>query len=71
MSNILTNPKEVIDELGGYNAVAAMVGVGYTAVFEWPRSTHNRIPPKFYKILSDELRSRGKEALPSVWGFGA
>jgi hypothetical protein len=71
MSNILTNPKEVIEALGGYNEVAAMVGVGYTAVFEWPRSTHNRIPPKFYKILSDELTARGKEALPSVWGFGA
>lgn len=69
MSNVLTTPKEVIEALGGYGEVAALVGIGYTAVFEWPRSANNRIPPKFYKVLSDELSARGKAALPSVWGF--
>jgi len=69
MNNILTTPKEVIDALGGYSEVAAIVGVGYNAVFEWPRGESKRIPPKFYKVISDELSKRGKEALPSVWGF--
>ncbi|RWL14856.1 MAG: hypothetical protein EOR57_31415 [Mesorhizobium sp.] len=68
MRNILTTPKEVIDELGGYNEVAAMVGLKYTAVFEWGRDG-KRIPPKFYKLMTDELRQRGKQAPPSVWGM--
>lgn len=68
MRNILTTPKEVIDELGGYNEVAAMVGLKYTAVFEWGRDG-KRIPPKFYKLMTDELHQRGKQAPPSVWGM--
>lgn len=68
MQDILTTPKEVIDELGGYNAVAALVGLKYTAVFEWGRDG-KRIPPKFYKLMTDELQQRGKRAPASVWGM--
>lgn len=68
MPNILTTPKEVIAELGGYNAVAALVDLKYTAVFEWGRDG-KRIPPKFYKLMTDELQHRGKHASPSVWGM--
>lgn len=68
MRKILTTPKEVIDELGGYNEVAAMVGLKYTAVFEWGRDG-KRIPPKFYKLMIDELAKRRKQAPPSVWGM--
>lgn len=68
MANILTTPKEVISALDGYEAVATMVGLGYTAVFEWGRDG-KRIPPRFFKLMSDELERRGKSASPSVWGM--
>lgn len=69
MSSNLTTAQDVINELGGYGEVAALVGLKYNAVFEWKRA--NRIPSRLYLLMNGELEKRGKSASPAIWGMGS
>lgn len=58
---------DVIDALGGYDDVARMVGVGYTAVVNWKSA--NRFPSDTYVLMQDELKLRGRAAPAHLWGM--
>lgn len=66
MDHVLTSPEAVIDQLGGTQAVADLTGHGYKAVHNW-RS--RKLPADTFMLMSDELRKRGCEAPPSLWGM--
>jgi DNA-binding transcriptional regulator YdaS (Cro superfamily) len=52
---------ELVAELGGYRAVAQLLGVVPSAVSNWKKS--NRVPPRLYLPLLRECERR-KMALP-------
>lgn len=63
----LTSTKQVVDELGGLSAVAALTGSKYKTVWMWQSS--GAFPAKTFLVLTAELRKRGKSAPASLWGM--
>jgi hypothetical protein len=63
---ILTTIEDVIDLLGGIDAVAEFTGRGYTAVHNWRRE--GRFPASLYLKMTRRLKRRKAAALPSLWG---
>ena len=63
--NELTNAKSVIDELGGLNAVAALTGRKYNAVWNW--QSLGTFPPVTYQVLTEALNAKGKTAPIALW----
>lgn len=60
----INSAAEAILALGGYTAVAKLMGVGPKAVSNW----YTRgLPPDTYAALSAALRARGFEAAPALW----
>ena len=63
MLDVLSTTEQVIDALDGVNAVAALTGSNYKAVFNW--KSFPKFPSKTYLVMTDELERRGKRA-PTV-----
>lgn len=57
----------VIDALGGAAKVAALCGVGFTAVSNW--KSRGKIPAEKFLIFSEALKRAGKTVDPSLFGF--
>ncbi len=64
---MLSTIDEVIEALGGAAKVAALCGVGLTAVSNW--RSRGRIPPGKSMIFAEALKALGKTPSPSVFGF--
>jgi hypothetical protein len=58
---------DVIAELGGPGATAALVGLGTSAVRNW--SARGKIAPDKFLIIKAALGALGKDVDPSVFGF--
>jgi DNA phosphorothioation-dependent restriction protein DptG len=63
---ILTNVNRVVVHLGGVAAVAEMTRSLTTSVHNW--RADNRIPPRFYVLMTRELARRKAMAPPKLWG---
>src|SRR5262245_45378592 len=64
--------RQLIDKMGGLQAVAALAGVGYDAAQKW--QTKTGFPSDTYLLFRDELRRRGhlgndEEPPASLWGM--
>lgn len=67
MDRHLTTTADVIEALGGIEAVAKSTGRTYTAVSNW--RVWNRFPPRTFLLLSDALREKGLTVSVLLWGF--
>jgi hypothetical protein len=63
----LQSAAEVIDELGGIAAVAALIGTTYRAAANW--KSFNAFPPKTFIALTSALEAKGLCAPASLWGM--
>lgn len=67
MSTRLQTVGEVIDALGGTDAVKALTGAKWEqSVSGW--RTNNRFPAKTHKLLTTLLEAAGFTAPDSLWG---
>jgi len=64
---MLTSVESVIEALGGPTKMAAVAGVGASAVVNW--RVRGEIPPENFILITDALRAMGAEADPTVFGF--
>lgn len=60
----LETSREVIKELGGYRAVAALLGCDPGAVSNWGK---RGLPPETFYALTTVLNARNLYAPPSLW----
>jgi hypothetical protein len=60
--------EDVINLLGGKQAVASLTGVGITAIYAWPT---RGFPPETYVVLMRALTSKGYTAPASFWRMRA
>lgn len=58
---------DVITNLGGPNEVARLTGSKPQAVYNWLRE--DRIPAKFFLLMSRELERKSMNAPLRVWGM--
>jgi hypothetical protein len=58
---------DVIDALGGTGATARIARRTPQTVSNW--RLVNKLPPQTFLTISQELRSRGMDAPPSLWGI--
>ncbi len=58
---------ELIDQLGGTNAVAALIGVGAPAVSN--AKTANHLPHSWRMKIYQEVRRTGIEVVPAILGM--
>ncbi len=64
---MLRNTAEVIDALGGNQAVGAITDATPQAVSNW--RSFKSFPAKTYVVLQTALSRLGKSAPPSLWGM--
>jgi hypothetical protein len=64
---ILTSTTEVIEALGGLEAVATLTGSKYGAVWNWQNFV--KFPAKTYVVMTDALAAKGLRAPASLWGM--
>lgn len=64
---ILTTTSEVMDELGGNQAVSALTNSKPSAVSNW--RGFETFPSNTYVAMTAALRARGVMAPPSLWGM--
>jgi hypothetical protein len=64
---MLDSIDDVFEALGGPSKVAALCGVGTTAVSNW--RVRGRISKGSFMVVREALAALGKEASPSVFGF--
>lgn len=69
MQKELTTTKAVTDALGGYTALAGIVGSKPKAAENWKR--FETFPPRYFLIMQSALNERGFTAPPSLWGMTA
>ena len=60
---------EIVELLGGTVKVAALCGVGRSAVSNW--RLRGRIPAEFFLVFSEALRAVGADADPALFGMAA
>ncbi len=65
---MLKTVREVIEVLGGLQAVADLCGVNYRTVSGW-QARFEAFPPKFYVVMTAALAGRGLSAMPALWGM--
>lgn len=63
----LLSTDDVIEALGGTQAVARLTGRGDTAPYNW--RYHARFPPNTYLALITALAARGLHAPAWLWGM--
>lgn len=61
----LSTAEQVLQALGGHEAVAALTGSKPKAVTNW--KYFNRFPSRTYVAMTGELKRRGKRAPASLW----
>jgi hypothetical protein len=64
---MLSTAAQIIERLGGINAVGAMTDSGYRAVWNWKAS--NKFPSRTFLVMDCELRKQGLMAPASLWGM--
>ena len=62
----LSTKSDVVNALGGINAVATLTKRNYPAVQMWLR---RRFPPETYLMMMRALQERGHEAPDALWGM--
>lgn len=65
MANHLATAKEVIETLGGYPAVQKLTGENYQTVWNW--GWRNKLPPRFFQLMTTELDRLGASAPAGLW----
>jgi hypothetical protein len=63
----LTSTKAVVDELGGYHAVAELTGSSSKAAENWRR--FSTFPSKHFLVMSRALEKHNCRAPASLWGM--
>lgn len=68
-----TSVRDLIDKMGGLQAVAALANVKYQTASSW-QAGRGRFPSDTYLIFTNELRRRGhldenEEPPASLWGM--
>jgi hypothetical protein len=63
----LHTTSEIMDALGGTQAVADLTGRKYSAAFNW--RTIGAFPANTYVVLWTALHERGYSAHPRLWGM--
>jgi hypothetical protein len=63
----LATAREVINRLGGYKAVAALIGRVPASTSYW--QAKNKIPPEYYVLLKTRLKRVGCTAPDHLWGM--
>lgn len=58
--------KQIVEILGGLDAVADLTGVGKTAVHNWIAA--NAFPPRFFHLMRSRLVRHRRLASPELWG---
>jgi secreted protein with Ig-like and vWFA domain len=61
----LRTTREVVDALGGIQAVADLTGRNYDAASNWPR--FKTFPADTYLVMTRALTEQGKTAPASLW----
>lgn len=67
ISRHLASTEEVIAALGGKQAVAALTGRSWSAVWNW--EDRKSFPTNTYAILKAEIEKKGATAPDSLWGM--
>ncbi len=62
---MLTNTEQVIEFLGGLDAVAKLTGRNKDAAWNWFRKPN--FPADTYRIMTHALAQRGESAPHSLW----
>jgi hypothetical protein len=63
---VLNTTSEVIEALGGIQAVRELTGRKYTAAHNWLRA--KQFPSNTYRKMTSALQDKGLSAPPSLWG---
>lgn len=63
----LETAADVVAQLGGIKAVAALTGRKYSAAANWP--AFGRFPPNTYLALTKALEQHQCMAPPTLWGM--
>jgi hypothetical protein len=63
----LHTTSEIMDTLGGTQAVADLTGRKYSAAFNW--RAHDAFPANTYVVLVAALAEHGFRASPKLWGM--
>lgn len=63
----LHTPSEIMDALGGTNAVAELTGRTYGAAFNW--RSQDAFPSNTYVVLIRALEAKKLTASPKLWGM--
>lgn len=63
----LSTVQEVVDALGGEEAVSELAGVKVRTIHQW--KFRKKLPSDKFIIISRVLEEQRKEAAPSLWGF--
>jgi len=58
---------DMVNALGGTAKVAALGGVGLSAVSNW--RSRGRVPAELFLVFSEALKSLGKSADPALFGM--
>lgn len=64
----LKTTSQVVEALGGKDAVAKLTGRSWSAVWNW--EDRKAFPPNTYTILKAKLEEAGASAPDSLWGMG-
>jgi len=61
----LTKARDVVEYLGGIDAVCAMTGRDYKTIYHWMNGT---FPARYFLLMTTALKKRGFTAPPALWG---
>ena len=63
----LETAEQVIEKLGGLNAVEALTAARYKSVSQW--KTSGKFPARTFLVMTKALRDRGFKAPVALWGM--
>jgi hypothetical protein len=65
----IKSPRDVIEALGGVEAVAELTGANLATVYKWHQPGTQTLPAKTYVIMISALLVQGDGAVPRLWGM--